>query len=94
MAHMVSTVGVRELRRDLSEYLRRVERGESFSVTSRGRAVAVLGPPPARLDALARLVLERQAIPARGDVLDLEPLELPGGPPLSEILDDVRRDRL
>jgi len=28
------------------------------------------------------------------DRLDLEPLELPGGPPLSDTLDDVRADRL
>jgi len=27
-------------------------------------------------------------------VLGIEPLELPGGPPLSALLDDVRADRL
>ena len=91
MSHMTE-VGVRELRRELSEYLRRVERGESFAVTSRGRAVAVLGPT--HRDVHDRLVLERHAIPARLDLLEIEPLELPGGPPLSELLDDVRADRL
>ncbi len=91
---MTGKVGVRELRRDLSEYLRRVERGESFAVTSRGRAVAVLGPSPGQRDPLVRLVLEREAVPARIDVLEVEPLDLAGGPPLSEILDDVRADRL
>jgi prevent-host-death family protein len=94
MSHMPENVGVRELRRDLSEYLRRVARGESFAVTLRGRAVALLGPPPDRRDALARLIVERQALPARLDLLDVEPLELPGGPPLSDLLDDVRADRL
>ncbi len=94
MSHMATSVGVRELRRDLSAYLRRVERGESFAVTLRGRAVAVLGPPPGQRDAVGRLVRERDAIPARLDVLDVEPLELPGGPPLSEVLDEVRADRL
>ncbi len=93
MSHMPENVGVRELRRDLSDYLRRVQRGESFAVTSRGREVAVLGPPPGERDALARLVLERHAIPARIDVLEVEPLELPGGPTLSDLLDDVRADR-
>jgi prevent-host-death family protein len=94
MSHMPPEhVGVRELRRDLSEYLRRVERGESFAVTSRGRSVAVLGPPPEQRDAAARLVLQRQALPARVDLLAIEPLELPGGPPLSDLLDDVRADR-
>jgi prevent-host-death family protein len=94
MSHMPTTVGVRELRRDLSRYLRRVERGESFAVTSRGRAVAVLGPTPEQRDPVARLVMERDAIPARLELLDVEPLELPGGPPLSELLEDVRADRL
>lgn len=94
MSHMPETVGVRELRRDLSEYLRRVERGEIFAVTSRGRAVAVLGPSSERRDPLARLILERHAIPARVDLLDVEPLELPGGPPLSDLLDDVRAERV
>jgi prevent-host-death family protein len=94
MSHMAGTVGVRELRRDLSEYLRRVERGETFAVTSRGRAVAVLAPSPELRDPLERLILERHAVPARLDVLDVEPLELPGGPRLSELLDDVRSDRL
>jgi len=91
---MARTVGVRELRRDLSEYLRRVEQGETFAVTSRGRAVAVLGPSLEHRDPLERLVLERDAIPPRVDVLEVELLELPGGPPLSELLDDVRADRL
>lgn len=94
MSHMDETVGVRDLRRELSRYLRRVERGESFAVTSRGRAVAVLGPTPEQRDPLQRLVLERNAIPARLDVLDLKPLELPGGPPLSGLLEDGRADRL
>ncbi len=93
MAHMPNNVGVRELRRDLSEYLRRVQRGESFAVTSRGREVAVLAPPPDQRDALSRLILERHAIPARIDLLEVEPLALPGGPALSDVLDDVRADR-
>lgn len=91
---MAKTVGVRELRRDLSDYLRRVEEGESFAVTSRGRPVAVLAPAPERRDILDRLTSERHFIPARLDLLDIEPLELPGGPPLSDLLSDVRDDRL
>ncbi len=37
-------IGVREIRQHASEYLRRVERGESFCITSRGRPVAVMLP--------------------------------------------------
>lgn len=40
---MVS-VGVRELRDNLSEYLRRVREGELLVVTDRGRPIGELGP--------------------------------------------------
>jgi prevent-host-death family protein len=94
MSHTAATIAVRELRRDLSGYLRRVEQGETFAVTSRGRRVAVLGPSPDRRGPLERLVVERHAVPARLDLLDVEPLDLPGGPALSELLSDVRDDRV
>jgi prevent-host-death family protein len=57
------TVGVRELKNSLSEYLRRVRAGESVLVTDRGEVVAELTPPgqgasdasiPAGVLALAR----------------------------------------
>jgi prevent-host-death family protein len=37
-------IGVRELRQNASQYLRRVAAGESFMVTDRGRPVAQLVP--------------------------------------------------
>ena len=40
------SVGVRELRQQASELLRRVERGEVIEITDRGRPVAQLGPLP------------------------------------------------
>jgi prevent-host-death family protein len=57
------TVGIRELKNSLSEYLRRVRSGESVLVTDRGEIVAELTPPargssdssvPAGLLALAK----------------------------------------
>ncbi len=39
------TVGIRELKNSLSEYLRRVRSGESVLVTDRGEIVAELAPP-------------------------------------------------
>lgn len=53
-------VGVRELRQNLSVYLRRVTNGEALEVTEHGRPVAVLGPltdiaPLAQLTAAGRL---------------------------------------
>ena len=41
----MTTVGIRELRDRLSDYLRRVKAGERLVVTDRGRAVAVISPP-------------------------------------------------
>jgi prevent-host-death family protein len=41
---MSSTVGVRELRQNLSRYLDRVKAGEALVVTERGRQVARLIP--------------------------------------------------
>lgn len=42
----MDTVGVRELKNRLSEYLRRVKAGERLVVTERGRPVAILSSPP------------------------------------------------
>ncbi len=47
-------VGVREARRNLSTYLRRVERTERLEVTDRGRFVALLSPLPAADGVLKR----------------------------------------
>ena len=60
----MATVGVAQLRQNLSEYLRRVERGERLVVTDRNRPVAELGPPPATGDALDRLIAEGRVSPA------------------------------
>jgi prevent-host-death family protein len=59
----MKTVGVRELKNRLSEYIRQVRSGESVLVTDRGEVVAELAPPghgaadsdvPAALLALAK----------------------------------------
>lgn len=91
--YMSESVGVAELRQNISVYLRRVSRGERLVVTDRNRPVAELGPPPATGPDLDRLVLEgRVSRPAR---LGLPgPLELSGDPrALSRALDEIRGDR-
>lgn len=40
-------IGIRELRQRASEFLRRVEAGETIEVTDRGRPIALLTPVPA-----------------------------------------------
>jgi prevent-host-death family protein len=72
-----SQVGVRELRQNLSRYLRRVASGERLVVTERGKAVAVFAPLSESSSALQRLVTSGRARPPQGDLLDLAP---PRGP--------------
>ena len=91
--YMSDTVGVAELRQNLSVYLRRVSKGERLVVTDRNRPVAELGPAPATGPELDRLIAEgRVSRPSRA-VLQ-EPLELTGDArALSRALDEVRGDR-
>lgn len=87
-------VSVRELRQHLSRYLRRVEAGERLVVTERRRPVAMLGPLPEEEDVLEYLIAIGEATRAEGDLLDLPPPRRSPGPPMSEILDDLRADRI
>lgn len=93
---MDRSVGVRELRQNLSRYLDEVKRGESFKVTERGREVARLTPSGPPDSAIARLVTERGAKMATVDLatVDLEDREPAGGPPSQQILDELREERL
>lgn len=70
-------VGVRELRQNLSVYLRRVKAGETLEVKERGHRIALLAPSSARSTALERLVAAGRATAAIGDLIDL-------GPPLGK----------
>lgn len=91
--YMNDSVGVAELRQNLSLYLRRVGKGERLVVTDRNRPVAELGPAPSAGPGLDRLIAEgRVAPPVRSGLP--EPLELTGDPrALSRALDDIRGDR-
>lgn len=89
----MNTVGVAELRQNLSQFLRRVERGERLVVTDRNRPVAELGPPPSTGAALDRLIAQGLASrPIRRGFP--EPLDMGGDPyALSDALDEVRGER-
>jgi prevent-host-death family protein len=89
-------VGVRELRQNLSIYLRRVRRGESLEVTERGEPVAVLQPTPSTKDPLAALAARGVAIRrGRGNLADLAaPVPLRRDRSVSEALQELREDRL
>lgn len=73
MRYAAGEVGVRELRQNLSVYLKRVKEGATLEVKERGHRVAVLAPVGARSSALDRLIAAGRATPARGDLLDLGP---------------------
>jgi prevent-host-death family protein len=95
----MDSVGVRELRQNLSRYLAQVKEGESFAVTERGREVARLTPSGPADSPLARLVAERGATMPRGDLLaharEAEAEVPPAvGPPSIEILNELREERL
>ena len=87
-------VGVRELRQNLSKYLRRVERGEQLEVTERGKPVAVLGPVNESGSALRRLVASGRVRPSQGDLLDLSPPRGPVSRKGTEALQELREERL
>ncbi|MEK6719683.1 MAG: type II toxin-antitoxin system prevent-host-death family antitoxin [Chloroflexota bacterium] len=86
-----SRVGVRELRQNLSVYLRRVKAGETLEVTEHGEPVARLTPNAAPVTSVIdRLIAEGRATPAkRSHRLLPSPPRIPGRP-LSEILQEMR----
>jgi prevent-host-death family protein len=93
---MASRVGVRELRQNLSVYLRRVARGERFVVTDRREPVAELVPLAADEDEDAAWMRRNNLIPPTRRLEDLPPAVSlgDGGPLLSDLIDEDREDRI
>ena len=69
MGPTMDSVGVRELRQNLSVYLVRVAAGESLEVTDHGHPVALLCPIRPSESLLDTLQREGRLIPATGDLL-------------------------
>ncbi len=88
-----SKVGIRELRQNLSVYVRRLRRGERFEVTDRGRPVGLLLPLRENLSPLERLIAEGRATRPVGSLLDLPPPEGEVSTEASEALIADREDR-
>lgn len=89
-----SVVGVRELRQNLSVYLRRVQAGEALEVTDRGRPVAMLVPLRKASTAVERLVASGRATPPAGDLGELGAPRGRVSSRLSEALAREREERL
>lgn len=93
-------IGIRQLKSQLSEYVRLARAGERIQVTSHGEVVAELRPPepehdsdvPPGLLELKRLGIVRSIV--RNDPTTYEMGEpLPDGPSSAELLDWERGDR-
>jgi prevent-host-death family protein len=84
----MDSVGIRELKQNASAVVARTARGESLTVTDRGRPVAVLSPLPT--SRLAGLVAAGLARPATGDLGDLAP---PSGPVTTALSQALAADR-
>lgn len=89
----MKSIGVRKLRQEASAVLRLVERGETFEITDRGRAVALLSPKSAE-SPLAELRAAGDISPSIASLADLPPpLALPPGKEApSRVLRRLRAD--
>ncbi len=85
-------VGIRELRQNLSVYVKRIrEDGQSYEVTQRGEAVARLLPLEDRESRVGRMMADGRIAPGIRRLGDVPPaLQSNAGKSLAEILDDLR----
>lgn len=98
----MKTVGVRELKNRLSEYLREVRRGEHLLVTDRGEVIAELSPPgqgtadasvPVGILALAKRGMLTLGSPDNGRSYPALPRSHRGKHRAAEMLDAERGNR-
>jgi antitoxin (DNA-binding transcriptional repressor) of toxin-antitoxin stability system len=98
----MKTVGIRELKDRLSEYLREVRRGESVLVTDRGEVIAEVSPPgqlrtdpsvPAGLRELARRGLATLGSPSKASVYEALPRRRRGKMSAAQLLEEERGKR-
>ena len=93
----MSTVGVKELKNRLTQYLRRTKQGEEVIVTERGKPIAILQPiqsagPVVSLEArLARLAAQGVlTVPSRKPLKRVRRVRV-SGPPISRTILEDRR---
>ena len=91
---MAEKVGVRQLRQNLSRYVARTLRGETFEVTDRGRPVGRLVPPATGEPWLDELVAAGLVRPARNRTDALPEPGDRGTGSMSEALEAERAERL
>lgn len=84
---MTTAISQRELRNNSADIMRRLQTGESFTVTTNGRIVGSLTPASQPMS----LPITR---PATRTGFDGFPLHPASETPISEVLDDIREDRV
>ncbi len=99
----MKTVGIRELKNRLSEYLREVRAGDSVLVTDRGEVVAEISAPgqggqgdpslPAGLRALAKRGVATLGSPGGSALYKPLPRKHRGKRTAAQLLDDERGSR-
>lgn len=94
MRSPAESVGVRELRQNLSVYLRMVLKGRTLEVTEHGRPVAMLIPVPSPDRPLDQLVAAGRARAPGRSLYDLLPPKGRTSTRLSRALEDERAERL
>lgn len=93
----VTTAGIRELKDNLSRFIRRIEAGERIAITAHGRVVAELvppgahskGAPPSRFDELVATGVIRPPIESGDPTEDWPDIRLPRGT-AAELIDADR----
>lgn len=83
-------VGIRQLRADLSRFVKRVRSGEQIVVTDRGKPVARLVPVEGERT-IDRLIREGLVTPAPNPWRGPLPKPIEGAGPLSDLVRDERR---
>jgi antitoxin (DNA-binding transcriptional repressor) of toxin-antitoxin stability system len=93
---LVTSTGIRELKDNLSRYIRRIEAGERIAITAHGRVVAELVPPgakakgtPSRFDELVASGVIRPPLEAGDPTAGWPDIRLPAGT-AAELIDADR----
>jgi antitoxin (DNA-binding transcriptional repressor) of toxin-antitoxin stability system len=88
----VITVGIREIKKWLSEFLRRAKAGERVVVTERGRPIAVITRPRGVAEErIERMISERQAFWGGGKPRgSRKPLRIKGPSVADAVIEDRR----
>ena len=93
---LMTSTGIRELKDNLSRYIRRIEAGERIAITAHGRVVAELVPPgvkakgtPSRFDELVASGVIRPPLEAGDPTEGWPDIRLPAGT-AAELIDADR----